>query len=94
MGLRIVIVGVPGVGKSTVVAEAKEAIPVLVEALRDKEAEVRDSAAEALGALGADAREAVTALLDLIKDKDEDVRQTAVEALKKIDPKRVPKDGD
>jgi adenylate kinase len=27
MGLRIVIVGVPGVGKSTVVAKAKEAVP-------------------------------------------------------------------
>ena len=27
MGLRIVIVGVAGVGKSTVVAKAKEAVP-------------------------------------------------------------------
>ncbi|MEM4359453.1 MAG: HEAT repeat domain-containing protein, partial [Candidatus Bilamarchaeaceae archaeon] len=65
------------------------AVPVLIDALKDKDRYVRYEAAEALGKIG-DAR-AVPVLIDALKDKDRYVRYEAAEALGKIgDARAVP----
>jgi HEAT repeat protein len=72
------------------VAEAmfKPAFEALVEQLRvDKTADVRQTAAEALGRLGADAWSAVEPLTNALKDKADPVRASAAEALGRIGPK-------
>jgi HEAT repeat protein len=65
-------------------SEAREAVPALVEALRDKSPQVRVYAADTLGYLGPEARAAVPKLKDLLRDPDEAVREGAAAALKKI----------
>jgi hypothetical protein len=54
----------PGAGR----ADFKELIPPLLDALKDHDAEVRQSAASALASIG---RQAVEPLLDVLKDKDQ-----------------------
>lgn len=62
-------------------ADAKAAIPVLLEALRDREAMVRFDAAKALEKMGDAAKDALSHAL---QDEDEVVRRIAAEALARI----------
>jgi serine/threonine-protein kinase len=62
-------------------ADAKAAIPVLLEVLRDREAIVRFDAAKALEKMGEAAREALS---EALQDDDEVVRRIAAEALARI----------
>ncbi|BDI19451.1 hypothetical protein ANSO36C_52530 [Nostoc cf. commune SO-36] len=68
-------------------AEAKEAIPVLVDNLEHKYSLVRGNAASALGALGLDAEAAVPALIRRLKDENATVRTFAASALGSIGKK-------
>ena len=55
-------------------AETSVAVKGLIEALKDKDAEVRKNAAVSLGRIGKGARAAVPALAAALKDSDADVR--------------------
>lgn len=61
-------------------------LPVLLEALKDKDAQLRAAAAPVIGMLGSKAKTAVPALIQALKDKDERVRGEAVSALGEIGP--------
>jgi HEAT repeat protein len=65
---------------------AKEAVPTLLDLLRDANARDRRLAAWTLGYIGAGAAEAIPALLVAVRDADEGVRKMAREALDKISP--------
>ena len=69
-------------------AGAKEAVPALVLALKDKEGLVRAAAADALNLIGGDAQTAtvVPVLAGCLKDDDANVRRTAAAALARISP--------
>ncbi len=62
----------------------RSAVPDLVKALADREADVRVLAAHVLGQMGADAKAAVPALTKARKDADANVVRVAEEALGKI----------
>lgn len=62
-------------------AAAKEAAPMLVEALNDPAPLVREHAAEALGDISPDAQEAIPALVKALQDPDARVRRDAVRSL-------------
>lgn len=64
----------------------KPAVIPLAGKLKDAAAATRESAALALGRLGADAREAVPALAALLQDRDRDVRRAVCVALEAIGP--------
>jgi HEAT repeat protein len=64
--------------------EAVEAIPALVEHLRDPTADVRWHCVIALGNLGGDARRAGAALLERLGDPDPSVRHAVVGALRPV----------
>jgi HEAT repeat protein len=64
--------------------EAKAAIPALIAALKDKEGNVRSSAAEALGKMGVEAKAAIPALIAALKDENAFVRYRVAEALGKM----------
>ena len=64
--------------------EAKAAVPVLAELLRDKNWLVQSNAAETLGRIGPDAKIAVPVLSELLKDTNGQVRKVAADALKQI----------
>ena len=66
------------------VAEAKETVSALTDALKDKDEEVRSVAADAPGQLGADAKSAVPALAEALKDPDSGPH--AAQALGNIGP--------
>jgi HEAT repeat protein len=69
--------------------DAAQAVPALVEALKDKEGDVRRSAAVGLGQFGAAAKEAIPALQAVAQsDRDGRVRESAAVALSRIDPER------
>jgi HEAT repeat protein len=79
-----------GEKKKADVAEAmfKPAFEALIEQLRvDKTADVRQTAAEALGRLGADAWSAVEPLSAALKDKADPVRAASAEALGRVGAK-------
>ena len=61
--------------------EAKDAIPSLVELLKDPEEVVRKAAARALGQIGWAAKDAVPKLVALLKDTHDYVRQVAARRL-------------
>jgi HEAT repeat protein len=61
--------------------------------LKDRDERVRQSAAWALGEIGAAAKPAVPALIEALKDEDRDVQFRAAEALKRIDPEAAHKAG-
>ncbi len=63
---------------------AKEAIPVLVQALKDPEERVREEAADALGGVGVGSGEALLALTDVLDDPEPEVRQQAQESMQRI----------
>lgn len=62
----------------------KDALPVLLDALEDRNADVRRAAASALAQLGPDAQGAVPALARLLLDPDRNVRDVAAYALQTI----------
>lgn len=66
---------------------AKEAVPYLIQALKDDEQVARVQAAQALGNIGSNAVEAVPALTEGLKDAE--LKIWAAEALSKIDPKVI-----
>lgn len=70
--------------------QAKEAIPLLQGAVRDQDADVRGTAAEALGKVGAVHREAVAALVPLLQAQDHtDFRARVAYALGRAGPNSV-----
>ena len=62
-------------------ADAKEALPVLINALKDPIARVRSSVAHALGQIGPDSEEVMSALLTPVRDSDPSVRRNAADAI-------------
>ena len=62
------------------------ALPLLIEALKDKTGKVRKRAAESLGDLGPAAKSAVAALIKSAKDSDPAVSWAVVDALGQIGP--------
>ena len=59
-------------------------VPILVEALRERDGSVRAKAARALGSIGPAAREAIPVLLDALHDREAHVRWDAARALGQI----------
>ena len=70
--------------------EAREAVPTLLQLLREESAENRKLAAWTLGYIGQGAVEAIPALRVALRDSNEGVRQMAREALEKINPSDTP----
>jgi len=70
-------------------ARAVDAVPVLVQALSDRDAGVRVASARALGQMGSLATEAVPALNQAISDDDHAVRFAAYDAILKVAPAEV-----
>jgi HEAT repeat protein len=66
--------------------DAAQVVPALIEALKDKEGDVRWSAAIGLGNFGEQARDAIPALKAAQRDRDARVREAARVALSRIDP--------
>jgi hypothetical protein len=64
--------------------EGVDAIPLLVQALEDRSPDVRQRAANALGALGEDASQAVPALVEALDDSSRPVRLAISGALTRI----------
>jgi HEAT repeat protein len=74
-------------------AKAKDAVPDLVDMLKDKRRgseRSRCSAAKALGAIGPEAKSAIPALVELLRNSDEDVRCAAIAGLSGMGPASVP----
>ena len=71
-------------------ADSGKVVPALTEALKDKEGDIRWSAAIGLGYFGEQAKDAVPALEALQKDRDARVREGAGLALSRIDPAKFP----
>lgn len=65
-------------------AAARDAVPALIEALRDPDDVVRCAAVEALGEIGPDAQSAEAALTNLLSDPEGLLRIGATKALRKI----------
>jgi HEAT repeats len=70
--------------------DAAKIVPALIEALKDRDGDVRRSAALGLGSFGEEAKDAVPALQAAEHDRDARVRQAAGIALSRIDPARFP----
>jgi HEAT repeat protein len=66
--------------------DAAKVVPALTEALKDKENDVRISAAIGLGYFGEQARGAIPALQAAQQDRDGRVREAARVAISRIDP--------
>jgi HEAT repeat protein len=66
--------------------DAAQIVPALIEALKDKDGDIRRSAAIGLGGFGADAREAIPALQAARRDRDARVQEAARVAIARIDP--------
>jgi HEAT repeat protein len=65
--------------------EATEAVPALIEALKDTSTHVRGSAAFALGETHTPSAACVEALTSLLDDGNRDVRAAASDALKRLE---------
>ncbi len=70
-------------------AEAKQAVPALIQCLSDPVVEVRFAAARALRAVGREAQAAAPALSRLLADPDRLVRMNSADALEAIGPPAV-----
>ncbi len=70
--------------------DAAKVVPALLEALKDKDHDIRLSAAIGLGYFGEQARDAIPALQEAQRDRDARVREAAAVALSRIDPARFP----
>jgi len=69
------------------IVDTRAAVPALIKALTDRDADVRAWSAHALAELGPDAAEAVPALIKLLKDPSEGPRNTSAIALGGIGPR-------
>src|SRR5690348_1173584 len=67
--------------RSLAALEAREAVPGLITALKDKDTGVRADAAEALWSIGPAAKDAVPDLIAALRDKAPEVRLNAAGAL-------------
>ena len=63
---------------------AKDAVPALMQALKDQDEWVRGNAARALGWIGSGAKDAVPALIQALQDQDAQVRFAAAYALGQV----------
>jgi HEAT repeat protein len=70
--------------------DAREAVPVLNNALADADPRVRATAAYALGRIGPDAKDAIPGLVDTMNDQNRAVRRAAILALPYINGVRQP----
>jgi HEAT repeat protein len=70
--------------------DAAKVVPALIEALKDKDADIRWSAAIGLGYFGEQANDAIPALQEAQHDRDPRVREGAGVALSRIDPTKFP----
>ena len=70
--------------------DAAKVVPALIEALKDKDGDVRRSAAIGLGNFGEEAKDAIPALQAVQHDHDARVRESASVALTRIDPIKFP----
>jgi HEAT repeat protein len=69
--------------------DAAKVVPALIEALKDKDNDIRLSAAIGLGYFGEQAKDAIPALQQAAQqDRDARVREAAGVALSRIDPQR------
>lgn len=66
--------------------DASKVVPALTEALKDKDGDIRQSAAIGLGYFGDEAKSATAALQAAQRDHDPRVREAAGKALQRIDP--------
>lgn len=64
-------------------------VPVLIDALGDQDARVREQTAETLAEIGPDARDAVPALIEVLQEDVLDVRMAAADALEAIELETV-----
>ncbi len=71
--------------------EVAQVVPALIEALKDKDDDVRWSAAIGLGYFGEQAKDAIPALQAAQRDRDARIREAAGVALSRIDPNLAPK---
>ncbi len=71
--------------------DAAKIVPVMIDCLKDKQGDVRLSAAIGLGSFGEEARLAIPDLQAAENDRDVRVRRAAGVALSRIDPKLPPK---
>ena len=71
--------------------DAAKIVPALIKSLKDKQGDVRRSAAIGLGYFGEQAAEAIPALQAAQKDRDARVREAAGVAISRIDPNIAPK---
>ena len=69
---------------------AKEAVPVLIEALQDEDTGGRCLAVEVLGAMGTEARPAVPLLFKALNDPDPYTRVKTVESIIAVGPESFP----
>jgi HEAT repeat protein len=68
--------------------DAAKVVPALIVSLKDKQSDVRWSAAIGLGYFGEEARDAIPALQAAQRDRDARVREAAAVALSRIDPEK------
>jgi HEAT repeat protein len=71
---------------STKKEDAAKVVPALIDALKEKDADIRWSAAIRLGYFGEQAKDAIPALQEATHDRDARVREGAGVALSRIDP--------
>jgi HEAT repeat protein len=71
--------------------DATKVVPALIDALKDKENDIRLSAAIGLGYFGEQGRDAIPALEAAQQDRDARIREAAGIALSRIDPSHAPK---
>jgi hypothetical protein len=79
--------------KMPLLAGDRAAVPVLVELLNSRKANVRRIAAQGLGEVGPAAEPSVPALIAAVKDRDRGVQNAAALALFRVDPEAAGKAG-
>jgi HEAT repeat protein len=72
--------------RGAVKPEPRKVIPALLKALKDPDAEVRQSIASTFARYGQDSKPAVPLLADLLSDKEVNVRSAAAETLLQLGP--------
>ena len=80
----LVLIELRGEWTGQPVVDTRAAVPALITATKDADADVRAWAAHALAEMGSDAAPAVDALIELIEDPQEGPRNTSAMALGKI----------
>jgi HEAT repeats len=70
--------------------DAAQVVPAMIDALKDKEVDVRLSAAIGLGYFGEEANAAIPALQEALHDRDPRVKEAAGVALSRIEPDKFP----